>query len=54
MTLQEILNAKLQTARDEVAKIEADIAALGSSGWLQQEEAAIKAWLQAAAKHLGL
>jgi hypothetical protein len=54
MTLQETLDAKLQAARDEVAKIEADIAALNPSGWLQQEEAVIKAWLQAAAKHLGL
>jgi hypothetical protein len=54
MTLAQILEAKLQTAKEEVAKIEADIATLGSTSWFQQEESVIKAWLQAAAKHLGL
>jgi len=54
MTLAEILAAKLQAAKDEVAKVEADIAALNPSGWLQHEEAELKAWVSAAMKHLGL
>jgi len=54
MTLQQILEAKLQTAKDEVAKLEADFALLSSSGWWTQEEEMLKSWLSAAAKHIGL
>ena len=54
MTLQEILIAKLQTARDEVAKLEADLANLAPSGWLAQEEAQLKVWFAAVKQHLGL
>lgn len=54
MTMHEILQAKLQTAKTEVAAIEADIVALTQAGWLATEEAQIKAWIQSAARHLGL
>ena len=54
MMLQAILDAKLATAKAEVAKIEADMAALANSGWLAHEEAQIKAWIESAKSHLGL
>jgi hypothetical protein len=54
MTLQEILVAKLQTAKDEVSKLEADLQNLASSGWLAQEEAQLKIWFAAVKQHLGL
>jgi len=53
-TLAEILASKLQAAKDEVTKIETDIASLNPSGWLQRDESELKSWIQAAMKHLGL
>ena len=56
MTLQETLTAKLQSLEAaymaEKAKIEADIAALTSSGWLAQDIEAVKAWFAAISNHL--
>ena len=56
MTLQETLSAKLTSLEaaytTEKAKIEADIAALQSSGWLAQDIEAVKSWIAAVAKHL--
>ncbi len=56
MTLQETLSAKLQNLEAaytaEKTKIEADIASLGSSGWLAQDIEAVKTWFAAIAKHL--
>ena len=56
MTLQQILEAKIATARAELAKVEADLATLVNSGsnWLQTEEEQLKAWFEAEKSHLGL
>jgi hypothetical protein len=56
MTLQETLTAKLQALEAEYmaakSKLEADIAALNSSGWLAQDIEAVKSWFAAISKHL--
>jgi len=56
MTLQENLSAKLTNLEAafvaEKAKIEADMAALASSGWLARDLEEVRAWFAAVQKHL--
>ena len=54
MTLGESLTNKLQVLKDETAKLEAELATLSPSGILQHEIESIKAWFQAAERHLGM